>query len=129
MRTTGCLVLAAALSISPVVAQSTSPLFEVASVRVNTIGGVGKSGEPTPVGTGGVMTPQGNRFAARNATLRTLVRFAYGSDGDLSTPALLAEYRVDGGPNWIDTEAFDIVARMPERARTTGEPALMLRAL
>ena len=129
MRTTGCLVLAAALSISPVVAQSTSPLFEVASVRVNTIGGVGKSGEPTPVGTGGVMTPQGNQFTARNATLRTLVRFAYGSDGDLSTPALLAEYRVAGGPSWIGTEAFDIVARMPERPRTPGEPALMLRAL
>jgi uncharacterized protein (TIGR03435 family) len=98
---------------------SAPPAFEVASIRVNKIGGPNKkAGDgPTPVGTGGVMTPQGNRFTALNATVRTLVRFAYGtSDNDLSTPPSREEYEVAGGPAWIATEAFDIVATMPEAA-------------
>jgi uncharacterized protein (TIGR03435 family) len=106
--------------------------FEVASIRVNTVGGPAKKvGDPaTPVRPGVVVTVRSNRFAARNATLRALVRFAYGSDGDLATPPLLEEYRVVGGPSWIDTEAFDIVAMMPEAAnRAVGDSALMLRAL
>jgi uncharacterized protein (TIGR03435 family) len=121
MRTIGRLVFAAAVSLSPIVAaQSTPPVFEAASIRVNNAGR----------GTGGVMTPRGNQWRARDATVRTLVRFAYGSDGDLLTPALLDEFLVVGGPTWIDTEAFDIVAVMPEApSRALGDSALMLRAL
>ena len=133
MRALGPLVFASALTVSAIAAaQSTSPVFEVASIRANKTGGSSKrvGDPPTAVGTGGVMTPQGNRFVARNATLRTLIRFAYGSDGDLLTSPLAEEYRVVGGPSWIDTEAFDIVALMPEAAtRPMGDPALMLRSL
>jgi uncharacterized protein (TIGR03435 family) len=120
MRTIGRLVLAASL-ISPIAAaQSTPPVFEAASIRVNNAGR----------GTGGVMTPRGSQWRARDATVRTLVRLAYGSDGDLLTPALLDEFLVVGGPAWIDTEAFDIVAVMPEVPnRAMGDSALMLRAL
>ena len=75
------------------------------------------------------MTPQGTQWRASNATLRTLIRFAYGSDDDPSTPALLEEYRLVGGPTWIGSEAFDIEARMPEGPRRLGDSALMLRAL
>ena len=105
--------------------------FEVASIRQNTIGGPGKKvgDPPTPVGTGGVMTPQGNQWTARNATVRALIRFAYGSDRDSSTPASLEEYRLVGGPSWVSSEAYDIVAKMPDAPRRTGDSALMLRAL
>jgi uncharacterized protein (TIGR03435 family) len=105
--------------------------FEVASIRRNTLGGPGKKigDPPTPVGTGGVLTPQGDTWRAQNATVRTLIRFAYGSDGDLSTPALLEDFRVTGGPSWFETEAYDIVAKMPDTPRATGDSALMLRAL
>jgi uncharacterized protein (TIGR03435 family) len=106
-------------------------VFEVASIRANTIGGPGKKvgDSRTPVGTGGVMTPQGTQWRALNATIRTLIRFAYGSDNDPATPALLEEYRVVGGPSWIATEAYDVVARMPDAPRALGDSALMLQAL
>lgn len=112
--------LASLVFTMPLVAAQPAPLvFEVASIRENRIGGPGKKvGDPlTPVGTGGVMTPQGDRWTARNATVRTLIRFAYGSDGDLSTPALLEEYRLVGGPGWTATEAYDILATMPATPR------------
>jgi uncharacterized protein (TIGR03435 family) len=135
MRMSSLLIAGALFWTSPDaagIAAQAPQVFDVASIRVNKIGGPSKkTGDPlTPVGTGGVMTPQGTQWAARNATLRTLIRFAYGSDGNLATPALLEEYRVAGGPSWIGTEAFDIIARMPEApARATGDSALMLRAL
>jgi uncharacterized protein (TIGR03435 family) len=113
-----CLVLAS-LMIPPLVAQS-SPAFEVASIRLNRSGGQ----------RGGVLTPRGNQWMARNATLRTLVRFAYGSDGDELTSALRDEFLVVGGPSWIDTEAYDIVATMPAvPVRKLGDSALMLQRL
>ncbi|MGH9241616.1 MAG: TIGR03435 family protein, partial [Vicinamibacterales bacterium] len=113
--------LAAAMLLTAVVAaQVTSPAFEVASIRVNNTGGT----------RGGVTTPRGNQWIARNANVRTLVRFAYGSDGDELTPALRDEFLVVGGPSWIDTEAFDILAKMPEvPARKLGDSALMLQKL
>lgn len=126
------LITVAFLLAAPLAAAQAPPLaFEVASIRVNTIGGPGKKlGDPlTPVGTGGVMTPRGTLWRAGNATVRTLIRFAYGNDGDLSTPPLLEEYRVVGGPLWIGSEAFDVEARMPEGPRGSGDSALMLRAL
>jgi uncharacterized protein (TIGR03435 family) len=94
--------------------------FEVASIRVNAQGGTGKGGVTTPVGT---------LWRARNTTVRRLIRFAWGSDGDLSTPAELEEHRVVGGPSWIDSEAFDIDARMPDGPRALGDSALMTRTL
>jgi uncharacterized protein (TIGR03435 family) len=109
---------------------STTPRFIVASIKENKIGGGKKPGDaPTPLGTGAVLPPQGTWFRARNATLRTLIRFAHGSDGDLSTPLRLEEFRVVGGPSWIGSNAFDIDANMPDGPRATGDAALMLRAL
>ena len=110
---------------------TTAPTFEVASIRENKTGGRKKpSDPPTPVGSGGILQPQGDRFRALNVTLRTLIRAAYGvADGDLSTPESFDEYRIVGGPSWIGSNAFDIEARMPDGARSPGDRKLMLRAL
>jgi uncharacterized protein (TIGR03435 family) len=89
-----------------------SPAFEAASVKPNALGDWRKSIGPAP----------GGRFLATNQTLRELMPFAYG------LPQLAANIRIVGGPNWIDSDRFDIVAK------TDGTPTLqewgaMLRTL
>jgi len=88
-----------------------SPTFEVASVKVN------KSGDAR---TDGRLA--GGRFTMSNETLWRLVGEAY------ATSQALPRFRIIGGPDWVDTERFDVegVAQSPlsrEQAR------LMLRAL
>jgi Protein of unknown function (DUF3738) len=46
----------------------------------------------------------GGRFVAANITLRFLIRSAFQLQGD----------QIVGGPNWLDTDRFDIDARAPE---------------
>lgn len=70
--------------------------FEVASVKRNTSGSGQRSAGFQP----------GGRFTARNMTLRGLVAAAYG------TPQPLPLYRVVGGPGWIDSDRFDVDARV-----------------
>jgi len=68
-------------------AQTPRPVFEAASVKFNTGGG-----GPTRVST----FP--SRFSAVNATLHMLVRYAFN----------VPDYRLSGGPNWMDADRFDI---------------------
>jgi uncharacterized protein (TIGR03435 family) len=83
-----------------------SPAFDVVSVK------------PSPPLTG--MVPQfvrgvplpGGRWSARNATLTIILRSVY----------VVSRKQIVGGPRWLDTERFDIDARMaadtpPERAQ------------
>src|SRR5689334_196546 len=68
------------------------PTFEVASIKPNTSG------------DGRVfMQNQPGRFAATNVTLRQLIRNAY----------QLQEFQISGGPSWISSDHFDIVAKIP----------------
>jgi len=88
-----------------------TPTFEAASVKANT------SGDGR---TGGVLV--GGRFSMTNETLWRLVGEAY------ATSEALARFQIVGGPDWINTDRFDVeaVAQSPlarEQAR------LMLRAL
>jgi uncharacterized protein (TIGR03435 family) len=76
---------------SPVVAAG-GPAFEVASIKPN------KSGELLV--SGGLFGPNG-RFNARNASVRRLVRDAYG----------LQDFQLIGGPDWTRSERFDIAAK------------------
>jgi uncharacterized protein (TIGR03435 family) len=78
-------------------AQTLSPAFDVASVRVN------KSGDPSR----SVRAMPGGRFEATNAPLRNVIRFAF----ELRT---LGE--IEGAPEWMDTTAFDIRASGPADA-------------
>jgi uncharacterized protein (TIGR03435 family) len=61
---------------------------------------------------------RGGRYELRSATMVDLVRIAYGVDAD----------RVLEGPNWLEWDRFDVIAKGPARASTETQRA-MLRAL
>ena len=72
-----------------------SPTFEVASIKPN------KSGDGRVL----IGFQPGGRFTATGITLRMLIAIAYG------TPQPLPNFRIIGGPGWIDSDRFDIVAK------------------
>jgi len=67
------------------------PAFEVASVKPNKSGSLGIQ----------IDVPGSDRFTATNVPLRDLIRFAYD----------VQDIRLVGGPDWIRSERFDIVAK------------------
>src|SRR5882724_303739 len=67
------------------------PQFEIASVKPNASGDAKVQ----------MQTPPGGRFIATNVTLRQLILYAY----------RLQESQLTGGPNWIDRDHFDILAK------------------
>jgi uncharacterized protein (TIGR03435 family) len=80
------------------------PTFEVASIKLNTSG------------SNGIMigNQPGGRFTATNATLRTLLSVAY---------RLPPGAQVIGGPPWLNSDHYDIIAKMPaEFANQTQAP-------
>src|SRR5438552_694046 len=88
------------------------PAFEIADVHVST---------PSALGTlagmsGGV--PRGGRYELRNATMVDLIRTAYGVTDD----------KVVGGPTWLASDRFDVIAKTPPAA-TPETARLMLQAL
>ena len=96
------------LAILPALAQQ--PKFDVADVHASTtwrgfvqnFGGVVRDG----------------RYINRDATMLNLIREAYGVSEDV----------VAGGPNWLEADLFDVIAKVP--AGTTPATAnLMLQAL
>jgi uncharacterized protein (TIGR03435 family) len=93
------------------------PQFEVASVKPNKSGNL----------SGGGLRPQGDRFVATNVTLRMLLQFAYRpQDG---TPML--NDRLVGGPAWMDSDHFDVQAKLEQDARAIPQEQirLMLQSL
>src|SRR6185436_15548907 len=71
--------------------QDSKPAFDVASIKPN------KSGEAAA----STVFPPGGRFSAKNASLRLLIRLAYG----------FADYQISGGPDWTRSERFDVDAK------------------
>jgi len=88
--------------------QQSAPAFEVASVKAN-LG---------PEGTQMWGFLPSGRFVATNAQLRLLIQNAYGLSRD----------RLLGGPGWISTERFDILASAPE-GTPEGRMQTMLQTL
>lgn len=86
-----------------------APAFLTADVHVYT-----STANPTLFG----LIPGTNRFDLRGATMVDLVRLAWGVDAS----------RVAGGPSWLATDRFDVIATAPGRP-TRDEANLMLRAL
>ena len=97
-----------------------APSFEVASIK------------PNNSGDGRVMMQnQPGRFSATNVTLRLLIRNSY----------QLQDFQISGGPAWISSDHFDIVAKIDASdaaAMTPGPPVpgqgpnrlqLMIRSL
>ena len=89
----------------------TTPTFDVADVHVRA-----HTTNPNPFMTGGVL--RGGRYDLRNATMVDLIRTAYGVDADT----------VLGGPNWLETDRFDVIAKAsPSTSQETVK--VMLQAL
>ena len=81
--------------------QDEPPRFEVASIKRNTL-------NDRII----VIQSQNGRFTARGHTLRMLVQQAY----------QVQEFQIADGPDWIDSERFDIIANEPA-AQATGVAA------
>ncbi len=109
-------VLAAALftqtfaQTSPAPAPENLPSFELADVHA--------SPHRNDNGTRGAIIRAGGRYEFTNATMVDLIHTAYNVDAD----------KVQGGPSWLESDRFDIFAKVP--AKTSPETArLMLRSL
>ena len=92
-----------------------TPAFDVASVKPNRSGGLAVQ----------IDRPVSDRFSATNVPLRELIRSAYD----------VQDARLVGGPEWIRSERFDIMAKAPQPFPAwvpSGPPMpllLMLRSL
>ena len=90
-----CGLVLASMAIASAGAQDV-PSFEVASIKPSL-------SEPGPLRN--VVWPPGGRMTASGLTLKELIRSAYVGDGiQLIT-------QIVGGPSWVDTDRFDIVAK------------------
>jgi uncharacterized protein (TIGR03435 family) len=88
--------------------------FEVASIKPN----------PSRTGIRGHAFPA-DRFEARNVPARDLIMIAFGEPGRLVPESLMS-----GGPGWIDTDRFDVTAKVGrESQNSVAEKQLMLRRL
>ena len=87
------------------------PSFDAADVQVRARGS-----NPSPQMSGGVL--RGGRYDLRNATMVDLISMAYGVDGSL----------VLGGPNWLETDRFDVIAKAPQTT-SPGDVKVMLQGL
>lgn len=83
--------------------------FEVASVRPN------NSGEPRVL----LGLQPGGRFSATNVTARLLIRQAYD----------VQDFQIVGGPDWLGSDRFDVVAKAPDDTLSPELLRPMLRAL
>ena len=69
---------------------------------------------------GRYITMQGHQFVAKNHTLKTLIEAAYN----------LSPRAISGGPPWIDSDHYDILAKPPGEVRPNlDEKMSMLRKL
>ena len=98
-------------------AQSTSPAFDVASVKLN---------PNCQTGPGRAAISPRN-LALPCVSLRALIRLAY---GDMLVGAGLGARRMDvqGGPGWLDTDRYDVLAKSEGNA-TAQSAAPMLQTL
>ena len=93
--------------------QPRSPTFEVASVKTNA----------SRTGIRGHSFP-GDRFEAKNVPLQDLIMIAYGEPGQLLPESYVS------GPRWIDSDRFDISAKVgSEHPNTVAQKQLMVRTL
>jgi uncharacterized protein (TIGR03435 family) len=106
-------VTSAAVFAGGVLPQAENPplAFEVASIKPNIPDGSGQmrmGTQPLP----------GGRLNVTNASLKMLIRFAYNID----------DAQISGGPSWLDSDRYDIVAKGEGNA-TTDQLRQMLQSL
>jgi bla regulator protein BlaR1 len=83
--------------------------FEVASVKANKSAEIGGSFSGRP----------GGQLVVRNNTLRNVIRNAY----------QLQNFQMIGGPDWLDTDRFDITAKASTENATVPEMLVMVQEL
>jgi uncharacterized protein (TIGR03435 family) len=114
-------LFASALSLATALVVAQQPTFDAATIK--------PAAAPTaPIRFTSVVWQPGGRMAANGLTLRELIRSAYVDDG-IQVPAQIMD-----GPDWVDVDRFDIVAKEAtpidgntDAAKTTR--ATLLRAL
>jgi uncharacterized protein (TIGR03435 family) len=84
------------------------PAFETASIKSNRSGDLGWRLDPQP----------GGRLTGTNVPAAGLIRFAYE----------LPDFQVAGGPKWLNSDRFDVVAKADGNP-TLAQERLMLRRL
>jgi uncharacterized protein (TIGR03435 family) len=100
----------ASIFLGTVWAQAAAANFEVASV---------KPAQPNPTGFGIVrMLPGNQTYIAQNVPLRLIMTVAY----------TVTDRQISGGPDWMNTERWDITAKA-DRRRTNEEMHDMLARL
>ena len=100
---------------------ATLPSFEEASIRPNVTEGRG--------GRGGQFQP--TRWVSQNVTLKTILKntFARQGAGGPTTALPLLDSQVIGGPDWLDTDKFDVIATTPAATHPTPPPQSRQMAL
>jgi uncharacterized protein (TIGR03435 family) len=112
------LIVLAALSLFAIAHTPQRGQFEVATIRLNTACVNGAGLEHLSVG----------RFGVECVSLRDYIRGAYGSYGFGRNPNVRPP-RVLGGPDWVDTDRYDIVAKAPAETGLDEMYGPMMRAL
>src|SRR5665213_3398749 len=109
---------ALALLALPCIAQSPRLQFEVASIRLN----------EACVNGPGLEHHSPGRFGVECVSLRDYIRGAYGSYGQGRNPNVRPP-TVLGGPGWVDSDRYDIVAKAPGETGLDEMYGPMMRAL
>jgi uncharacterized protein (TIGR03435 family) len=100
----------ALLSLITMAALAQQPKFEMADVHVST------TGHGYAQNFGGVL--RAGKYINRDATMLNLIKTAYG----------VSEDAIAGGPGWLDSDLFDVIAKIPD-GTTPATANLMLQAL
>src|SRR5215467_263390 len=87
---------------------ATKPKFDVVSVKPARAG--------SGIGAGIRMQANGGRLIANNVTVKMLVRRAYSTDGTELFPN-----QIIGGPNWIETDRFEVEGRFEGDGRSISQ--------
>jgi uncharacterized protein (TIGR03435 family) len=111
-------LLALSLFAFPCIAQTPRIKFDVAAVRLN----------ESCVNGAGLEHLSPGRFGVECVSLRDYIRGAYGSYGPGRNPNVRPP-TVLGGPGWVDTDRYDIVASAPGETGLDEMYGPMMRAL
>jgi uncharacterized protein (TIGR03435 family) len=101
-------VIGSSVVVTELAAQTSTPSFEVASIKRSA----------RPLGGGSIGVQPGGRFSAVNMPLSTMIEWAYG----VRQPQLI------DAPDWVKNETFDVNAK-PAGEVPRAETLLMLRSL